>query len=155
MLRVVSKKEMRMLPTLIAALCLIAEPKPAETGLSGQWEVIEDWHDGKLLKSPGKVIKTFENGILTETVTPTPEFLIGGIDSKVTFRATPGAPRQIDFTTYLNGKKLGGQGGIFEIDGDSMKMAVAFPNEKRPTDFKPGEKKSVWTFKRVAAGARN
>jgi len=140
---------------MIAAVCLVAAPKPADNAINGKWEVLEDWHDGKLLKSPGKVIKTFENGIVTESVTPKPNVFLD-VDSKITFRVTPGKPQQIDYTTYVNGKKLGnGEKGIFEIDGDSMKISVAFPKEERPTDFKPGAKKRVLILKRITDDAED
>jgi len=48
------------------------------------------------------------------------------------------------------GKK---QLGIYELDGDTFKSCFAKPGAARPTDFKPGEGRTLSVWKRQKAAA--
>jgi uncharacterized protein (TIGR03067 family) len=55
------------------------------------------------------------------------------------------SPKQIEWQTKAR-KIL----GIYQLDGDTLKIAIAIGQKTRPTDFTPGPDKTVYVLKRVA-----
>jgi uncharacterized protein (TIGR03067 family) len=61
-------------------------------------------------------------------------------------------PKTIDYDMSEGFTKGQKQLGIYELDGDTFKACFGKPGADRPTDFKPGEGRTVSVWKREKSG---
>lgn len=112
--------------------------------LQGEWSMVSGSADGQSM--PDEMLKQMKRVCKGDETTTT----MGG---QVFFRAkiTLGPSRQpktIDYQMtegFTKGKK---QLGIYEVEGDTFKACFAKPGAERPTDFKPGDGRTVSVWKR-------
>src|SRR5262249_8107456 len=131
-------KRFAMLTALICGLSVRAnDKKPAEKDedkLSGTWQMVSGSKGGE--KPPDEYVKTFRvtfkgEGKLT--------LHFKGEDMESTFKIDAKKnPKWIDFDEGENSTP-----GIYEVDGDTLKICMGKRIEGRPTDFKP-TKKNGW-----------
>ena len=119
--------------------------KKEKQSLQGKWTIVAVDHDGKAVDMWKDGVRVFEGDSYTLTTK-------GGESFKGTFALDPAkVPKAIDFMPaggQYKGKTLR---GIYEIDGDMLKVCFDLQGKKRPMEFKsaPGSQTFVNVHKRV------
>jgi uncharacterized protein (TIGR03067 family) len=116
---------------------------PAGEGeLVGEWEMVAAWQEGYALDE--RMVKTGRR-VTSATHTATWFGKQKYMEAAYTTDAT-GTPKTIDLAS--KGKT---QLGIYEVEGDTMKICFAAPGRPRPTDFEArtgdGRTSAVWKRK--------
>ena len=113
--------------------------KKEKQSLQGKWTIVAVDHDGKAVDMWKDGVRVFEGDSYTLTTK-------GGESFKGTFALDPAkVPKAIDFMPgggQYKGKTLR---GIYEIDGDMLKICFAEPDKERPTEFS-SKANSGWTL---------
>jgi len=115
-----------------------ADAKKDLEGVQGAWKVTAASRDANEVSEEkrGKMSVTFEGNVMTLTHE--------GVESKATAEFDPAQkPAQLSFGT-AEGKAP----GIYELAGDSLKMAWAFPGGERPKEFKSAPQTMFLTLTR-------
>jgi len=113
------------------------------TELEGEWSMLGGSMDGHPLeKSMVKYGKRITRGNTT-TVKFGPQVFMQGT---FTVDATK-SPREIDFVHTQGSNKGKTQHGIYQCDGTIFLLSSAKPGNPRPTDFTPGEGKTIAEWK--------
>jgi uncharacterized protein (TIGR03067 family) len=132
---------------LATRFVLIPDPLVIESErLQGTWAVVATEYRGRGLSGEGlnsqKVV--FDGDAVT--------FHDAGKATKLRYKLDPTKePRAIDFYP-LEGKVKGPILGIYELDGDTLRLCWDQEKDKgRPTDFltRPGSELNLWVLKRV------
>ena len=148
-------------PHLVILLALtaltISSPRAAETPsakedlaqLQGEWSMVSGSADGQPMPEESrKRMKRFCKGDEITVLIADQTFL------KAKIAIDPSKkPKTIDYDMTEGVTKGKKQLGIYELDGETFKSCFAKPGADRPTDFKPGEGRtvSVWKRERPAA----
>jgi uncharacterized protein (TIGR03067 family) len=116
--------------------------------LQGEWSMVSGSMDGQPFeKSLVKVGKRITTGNETSV-------LFGPqVYTKAKFTVDPAkAPKTIDLLHSHGGAQGQMQYGIYEIDGNTLRLALGSPGQDRPTDYsaRPGAGHTVVTWKRLA-----
>ena len=125
-----------LLPAALAAGLLVAADakddaaKKDMDALQGKWTVVSMESDGGTLTLAKDAVRVIKGD--KYTVTLTPDLTIEG-----TFKIDPTAkPRRIDTKATSGPYKDQELQGIYEIDGDTLKICYGLPGKDRPTEFK-------------------
>jgi len=137
---------------LLTVVLAVAAPAPAEDKrkdeekLQGTWVAVSSEYDGK--KAPEK-FRECKAVIKDDTYT----LIMGGHRLASKFTVDPKKkPKAIDITfdvANVPGRK-GTKLGIYELDGDTLKVCTSFPTRERPTEFatKEGSLQILIVFRR-------
>ncbi len=133
---------LRALVLVLAAGLMLAadDPKKEAEKFAGTWGVVAAERDGQ----PHDKIKNDKLVIAADKIT----IKTSSGDEDATFTVDPAKkPKTIDVKP---GKENVTIQGIYEIDGDNLKLCFAGPGGERPTDFttKEGSKRMLITLKR-------
>jgi uncharacterized protein (TIGR03067 family) len=113
--------------------------KKEKEALKGKWTIVSVERDGKAVDMWKDGVRLVEGDNYTLTTKDGDSF-------KGTFTVDPAkVPKAIDFSPtggQYKGKTLR---GIYEIDGDMLKICFAEPDKDRPTEF-TSKSGSGWTF---------
>jgi uncharacterized protein (TIGR03067 family) len=113
--------------------------KKEKQSLQGKWTIVSVDRDGKAVDMWKDGVRLIEGDNYTLTTK-------GGDSFKGTFALDPAkVPKAIDFSPaggQYKGKTLR---GIYEIDGDMLKICFAEPDKERPTEFS-SKAGSGWTL---------
>ena len=126
----------------VAALSVAADDdavKKEKDALQGKWTILSVERDGKPVETWKDGVRVMEG----DTYTMTPK---QGDSFKGKFALEPSkTPKGIDFTPSGGQNKDKTLRGIYEIDGDMLKICFAEPDKERPNEFstKAG---SGWTL---------
>jgi uncharacterized protein (TIGR03067 family) len=134
-----------------AASAAAAEVAPSDpehlAPLQGQWSMESGVMDGNPLdKSFVKSAKRVTQGNETSVVFGPQVFM------KAKFTVDPSkTPKTIDLAHSEGGAKGQMQLGIYEVEGDVLRLALATPGSPRPTDFSAtaGDGRTVVSWKRI------
>ena len=129
----------RAVALFVAVLCsgasVIGASDPGKDDLKklqGKWQVVSQIRDGKPLKVEKGSVWSFSGN----------RNLFGG-DGKDVYDVikldASKTPRWLDFNEVRGIETRKGLQGIYEIDGDSLKLCVALPGNKRPKTFESKE----------------
>jgi uncharacterized protein (TIGR03067 family) len=141
---------MRIVLSFVAVCCLVAAdaaPDAVKKELAlfdGEWTMVSGERDGMHL--PDDLVKTAKRVAKDGETTVT----IGGSTFlKAKYTVDPSKkPKTIDYTLTDGPNKGKKQLGIYEIDGDLVKICFASPDAERPTEFTTkadsGRTLSVW-----------
>jgi uncharacterized protein (TIGR03067 family) len=117
--------------------------KPAGEGeLVGEWTMVNAWQAGHALDA--SMVKT---GRRVTTATRTTTYFGKQVFLNAEYTTNPGlSPKTIDLSA-----KGQTQLGIYEVDGETMKICFAAPGKPRPTgyDTRPGDGRTSAVWKRV------
>jgi uncharacterized protein (TIGR03067 family) len=115
--------------------------------LHGEWTMVSGSADGQPM--PDEMAKQMKRVCKGDELTV---FMAGNtfFKAKLTLDATK-TPRTIDYAMTEGVTKGKKQPGIYELNGDTLKSCFAKPGADRPTDFKPGEGRTVSIWKREKA----
>lgn len=98
--------------------------------MQGKWQLVSLERDGKSVDVPKDAVRVVKDD--TYTITPRPGVTIEG-----TYKIDPTAkPKTIDITPTTSDNKGKTALGIYEIDGDMLKICWAPSGKDRPTEFK-------------------
>ena len=110
--------------------------------LEGEWSMVSGSADGQPM--PETMVAGSKRVCKGDQTSVT----VGGqLFMKAKFTLDPSKkPKTIDYLMTGGPTKGKKQLGIYELDGDTVKFCFAAPGSERPTDFKPGERRtsSVW-----------
>jgi uncharacterized protein (TIGR03067 family) len=133
-----------VLPAALAAGLLVAADakddavKKDMDALQGKWQLVSLERDGKSVDVPKDAVRVIKGD--TYTINPRPDVTIEG-----KFKIDPTAkPKQIDTTPTTGDNKGKTALGIYEIDGDALKICWAPAGKDRPTEFKSAEGSGVF-----------
>jgi uncharacterized protein (TIGR03067 family) len=133
-----------LLPAALTAGLLVAADakddavKKDMDALQGKWQITSLTRDGKDQDVPKDAVRVVKDD--KYTVTPRPGVTIEG-----TFKIDPTAkPKTIDTTPTTGDNKGKTSLGIYEIDGDTLKICWAPAGKDRPTEFKSAEGSGVF-----------
>jgi uncharacterized protein (TIGR03067 family) len=134
-----------LLPAALAAGLLVAADakddaaKKDMDALQGKWQLVSLERDGKSVDVPKDAVRVVKGD--KYTINPRPGVTIEG-----TFKIDPTTkPKQVDATASAGPNKGKTMMGIYEIDGDTLKICYALPGKDRPTEF--GSKEgSGWIY---------
>jgi uncharacterized protein (TIGR03067 family) len=113
--------------------------------LDGEWTMVSVTTDGQPI--PEAIAKTGKRLAMNNETTVT---IAGRLVMKATYTIDPTKkPKTIDYTMTdgpTNGQK---QYGIYEIDGDTVRVCFAAPGKDRPSEFasKPGDGHTLTVWK--------
>jgi uncharacterized protein (TIGR03067 family) len=110
--------------------------KKEQEKLQGIWKVVSGEQGGKPLPDGALSLKFVFAGEKVKTG-----------EESTSYRLDPAAtPRRIDLTNDQKETML----GIYQLDGDRLKICYSDPGEKRPTEFatKPGAKMLLFVLDR-------
>ncbi len=97
--------------------------------MQGKWQLVSLERDGKTVDVPKDAVRVVKDD--TYTITPRPGVTIEG-----TYKIDPTAkPKTIDITPTTGDNKGKTALGIYEIDGDALKICWAPAGKDRPTEF--------------------
>ena len=116
-----------------------ARPDDDKELIKGTWTVVKSDENGKPNEEVLKAKFTFKDGdkLLFKMAEEQAQEAIYKLDPTK-------KPKQIDLTVKQDNESLTAL-GIYEIDGDKMRLCVAEPDAKgRPTEFKSTDKKVVY-----------
>src|SRR4051812_44538695 len=116
--------------------------------LQGEWSMISGSADGQPM--PDENLKQMKRVCKGHEITVT----IGAqvfLRAKITIDPSK-KPKTIDYDMSEGFTKGQKQLGIYELDGDTFKACFGKPGADRPTDFKPGEGRTVSVWKREKSG---
>jgi uncharacterized protein (TIGR03067 family) len=135
-----------MLRHSLLALALVftasvgARPDDDKDVLKGSWTVVKSESNGKPHEETLKARFTFKDGdkLLFKLVEEEAQPAIYKLDATK-------KPKQIDITVMIDNKSDTAL-GIYELDGDKMRLCIAEPDAKggRPTEFKSTDDKVVY-----------
>jgi uncharacterized protein (TIGR03067 family) len=132
----------------VATLALVAQSSDDEKSdrkaLQGKWQPVEaSFRGGELEKVPD------EEGQLRQVVFDGDSVEWRGRKLDCTLDPSK-KPKQMDWARPKEGAKAETSQGIYELDGDTLKVCFALPGQARPTEFKPvAEKTIVMVLRRV------
>jgi uncharacterized protein (TIGR03067 family) len=132
---------------LTARFALIPDPVAIESArLQGTWAVVATEYRGRGVSGEGlNSQKVVVDGDIIA-------FHDGGKSTKLRYKLhATREPRAIDFFPQ-EGKEKGPILGIYELDGDTLRLCWDQERDKgRPTDFltRPGSELNLWVLKRV------
>jgi uncharacterized protein (TIGR03067 family) len=116
----------------VAALVVAADGdavKKEKDALQGKWTIVSVERDGKPVEMWADGVRVMEG----DNYTLTPK---KGDAVKGTFALDPSkTPKAIDFRPAAGQYKDKTLRGIYEIDGDMLKICFAEPDKERPTEF--------------------
>jgi uncharacterized protein (TIGR03067 family) len=115
--------------------------------LEGTWESVLYVWDRKKAEPPNAERRQFILHGEAFTMRGQGEDLYGGA-----IRADPSKkPKPIDLLPQRHGGKAKGSLAIYELNGDTLLMCIAFPDEPRPSEFtaEPGSYRLLITFRRL------
>jgi len=112
--------------------------------LQGEWSMVSGSADGQAMPEPMlKQMKRVCKGDETTTTSGERVFM------KAKIIVDPSKnPKTIDYQMTEGFTKGKTQLGIYEVDGDMFKSCFGKPGAERPTDFKPGDGRTVSVWKR-------
>ena len=126
---------------VLCGLIVSCRRSPSETETVppfGTWQVVSADFGGDLRQKSGFRLMITESNM--EILAPTGGRKLMGSVIRISSNSIP---RQIDIV------KDGFQGlGIFEVDGNTMRLLIANPGKPRPTDFKGGPGNSLFILNR-------
>jgi uncharacterized protein (TIGR03067 family) len=129
--------------TVVLALGAADDKKTDADKLQGTWVAVSVEHSGKTV--PEDKVKNVKAIFKDDTITIT----TGGQDKPASkFKLDPKKKvKTIDITA---GEKEETMQGIYELDGDTLKVCLVAPGKDRPTEFgtKEGEAATLIKFKR-------
>jgi uncharacterized protein (TIGR03067 family) len=133
---------------LVGPVILAAEKdKDDKKALQGKWKLVKLERNGKLVDVAEKSDDFFHLKIAGDKMTT--EFANGSEEGTYTLDPNK-KPKTIDVkptTSEDKGKTLM---GIYSVEGDTLKLCVAEPGEKRPKEFKADPAKvDLFILKRV------
>jgi len=126
----------------------LAPADPADLDpLQGEWTMVSGTMDGQPLdKSMLKAGKRVTRGNETSVLFGPQVFM------KAKFTVDPTrSPKTIDLVHTDGGSAGQMQQGIYELEGDTLRLALAVPGKERPSDFSasPGDGRTVVSWKRA------
>lgn len=125
--------------------------------LDGTWEVVEWYSGGNKVNAAATTIRWTIDGenltidrqangrgvVLRPAANPPAYMLV---------KADPNSPKAVDYTiTYNGGARTVSYPGLFETDGDTLKVCYGLRGNGRPVECKAEETNVLYVFKRVAA----
>ena len=132
-----------LLPTALTVGLLVAADakddavKKDMDALQGKWQLVSLDRDGKSADVPKDAVRVIKDD--TYSISPRPGVTING-----TFKIDPTAkPKTIDITQTSGDNKGKTSLGIYDLDGDTLKIAWAPPGKDRPTEFKSADGSGV------------
>lgn len=135
---------------LVAGLATAADPKEDAVKkefkqLQGMWQATSVEQDGE--KATDAVAKQMKLVFEGEKAT----FYAGDtVMMQGTVRLGPGAkPKTLDLASKAGRLKDQTVEGIYEADGDSLKICLGSPGGARPTEFKSGKDQPLVVYKRA------
>jgi uncharacterized protein (TIGR03067 family) len=134
-----------LLPLALGLLMGADSPKekPAKSDkdkLQGTWQAVKAERDGEAIKKASLYKMVFKGDKYT--------LLVDDQAIKTNFKVDPGKkPKQITFTDPRKGSML----GIYELDGDKLKVCICEDGRTRPKDFstKDGSRMQLFILKRA------
>jgi uncharacterized protein (TIGR03067 family) len=119
-------------------------PSGTPTEIEGEWPMVSAVFDGKpLADDMVKWCKRVTRGNVTKIFAGTQPML----DAEFTLDSSK-RPGHIDYVNRSGKNKGKTQAGIYEIDGDMLRICTSAPGEKRPTEFSSskgdGRSYTVW-----------
>jgi uncharacterized protein (TIGR03067 family) len=143
-----------LLPLVILAGALstgIAADSKADdlAQLQGEWTMVSGSADGQPM--PAEMAKEMKRVCKGDELTVT---MSGSTYFKAKITLDPSkSPKTIDYAMTEGVTKGKKQLGIYQLNGDTFKACMGKPDAARPTDFKPGEGRTVSVWKREKAPA--
>jgi uncharacterized protein (TIGR03067 family) len=136
--------------TAAASIGFAADSEAAKKDLSqlqGEWTMVSSSADGQAMPDP--MVKQMKRVCKGDELIVT---MSGNTYFKARITIDPSkTPRTIDYAMTEGLTKGKQQFGIYELNGDTFKSCFAKPGADRPTDFKPGEGRTVSVWKREKA----
>src|ERR1043166_564993 len=115
--------------------------------LHGEWTMFSGSADGQPM--PAEMAKQMKRVCKGDELTVT---MAGNMFFKAKLTVDPTkTPKTIDYDMTEGVNKGKKQLGIYEVNGDTLKSCFAKPDAERPTDFTPGQGRTVSTWKREKA----
>jgi uncharacterized protein (TIGR03067 family) len=139
----------------ILAVCFLLAAQPSPDAVrrelaqfEGEWTMMSAERDGQ---TPPKNLITSAKRTCRDNVTTV--MVNGQLLMKATFTVDPTkSPKTIDYRVTEGRNQGTNQLGIYELDGDKMKICFADPGRQRPTDFntkgKNGHTLGIWKRER-------
>jgi len=122
----------------------------AATEFEGEWQMISGVMNGQAMsKSDVQWVKRVTRGNQTSVIAG-PQVLMS-----MQFTHDPAAtPKTIEYVHTAGANKGKTQYGIYEFEGDVLKICASTPGTARPSEFesKPGDGKTFTVWKRVVSG---
>jgi uncharacterized protein (TIGR03067 family) len=117
--------------------------------LEGEWSIVSSEIDGQALPHEGLKDNSTKMVVKERETTVT----LGAVvllKAKITVDPSK-KPKRIDYTIIDGGPKGKTQLGIYELDGDTVKLCIAWPGMDRPVDFRTqeGDGRTLDVWKRV------
>jgi uncharacterized protein (TIGR03067 family) len=133
--------------TLLVSLATAAQDdaiKKELAAIEGEWSMVSSERDGQPL--PPRVVKSARRICRGDMTTV---MLNGRLFMRAKFTVDPAKqPKSLDYEVTEGHNQGSKQLGIYELDGDTMKICLADPGNERPTDFvtkgKRGYTVGVW-----------
>ncbi len=120
------------------------ETKKDQDLIQGTWQM--DSAESDMGKLPPEQAKSLKRVFQGDQATLTRD---GAVVTKGTFKLDPAKkPKAIDVTFSEGMQKGQTMSGIYELDGDTLKICFSPPGADRPTEFKPGPQRNVAVWKR-------
>jgi uncharacterized protein (TIGR03067 family) len=114
---------------LIILSPLFADAKKESDALQGKWSVVSLTRDGKVEAISKDAVRVIADDAYTMKLHPL-------VTIKGTYKIDPTAnPKAIETTASSGPYKDMTMLGIYELDGDSLKICYAIPGKDRPTEF--------------------
>jgi uncharacterized protein (TIGR03067 family) len=133
-------------PSPIAAVARAREGASLVTDFEGEWQMVSAVMDGAPMESSAvEWVKRITRGNQT-TVYAGPQVMM-----KMEFTTdTSKAPKTIDYVNTAGMNKGKSQQGIYEFEGELLKICVAAPGKPRPTQFQSdrGDVRTLTVWKR-------
>jgi uncharacterized protein (TIGR03067 family) len=125
----------------------VAAPRdPRPTEFEGEWPMVSGVMDGRPMdESSVKWVKRMTRGSLT-TVQAGPQVMM---QFEFTADASK-SPKEIDYLNTAGPHKGKRQQGIYQFDGDVLRVCVAAPGDSRPAEFQSvaGDRRTLTAWKR-------
>jgi uncharacterized protein (TIGR03067 family) len=146
---------MRALVAVGVVCLLVGADPPADAvkkdmaAMDGEWALIDGERDGQQFSEEDQKAKPMKREVKDGVSTVTAR---GDLVIKSKFTVDPGKkPKQIDFEAIEGAAKGTKLHGIYEFDGDTLKLCLAAAGENRPTDFtaKTGTGRTLTVWKKV------
>ncbi len=134
------------IPALMVGFLLIAadDSKSDLERFQGTWVLIRMESDGKNVHQEMVASASFHLMVDGDKIIVNQE---GMIVPQGTLKLAPTRRQKFYYRTLPDGRLCR---GIYQLDGDHLKICLGFPGAERPTDFstKPGEQRSLMVYKR-------